>query len=88
MAIDMDAAYQAATYAHPEVRAALMQEEQVRRHKDTREAAEKARKAGASLKSGAPAGTVNGVQDTKPKVETVAESIRRALAEVRGTTQH
>jgi hypothetical protein len=85
--IDMDEAYQAATYAHPEVRAALLQEEQARRDKETRAAAEKARKAGASLKSGAPAGTVNGNPNNAPKVETVAESIRRALAEVRGT-QH
>lgn len=84
--IDMDAAYQAATYAHPEVRAAILQEEQAKRDKDAKAAAEKARKASVSMRSGAPAGTVSNAP-IAPKVETVAESIRRALAEVRGT-QH
>jgi hypothetical protein len=86
--IDMDAAYQAATYAHPEVRTALLQEEQAKRDKETRAAAEKAKKAGASMRSGAPAGAVPNGSPNAPKVETVAESIRRALAEVRGGTQH
>ena len=85
--IDMDSAYQAAIYAHPEVRQLLLQEEQAKRDKDTRAAAEKAKKAGASMRSGAPAGTVTSTSSTTPRVETVAESIKRALAEVRGT-QH
>lgn len=85
--IDMDAAYQAAVYAHPEVRQTLLQEDQTRRDKEARAAADKARKAGASLKSGAPAGPVNGSQANAPKSETVRDSITRALAEVRGT-QH
>ena len=85
--IDMDAAYQAAMYAHPEVRATILQEEQAKRDKEARAAAEKARKAGASVRTGAPAGTITPTSD-KPRVETVAESIKRALAEVRGNTQH
>ncbi len=85
--IDMDAAYQAAIYAHPEVRTTLLQEEQAKRDKETRAAAEKARKAGASVRSGAPAGTVNGATTNTPKVESVRDSIARALAEVRGS-QH
>lgn len=84
--IDMDAAYQAAIYAHPEVRAAILQEEQTKRDKSAAAAAEKARKASVSMRSGAPAGTVTNVPVT-PRVETVAESIRRAYAEVKGT-QH
>jgi hypothetical protein len=87
MSIDMDAAYQAATYAHPEVRAAIMQEEQAKRDKEARAAAEKARKAGASMRSGAPAGAVPSNQNAVPRNETPGESIRRALAELRGT-QH
>jgi hypothetical protein len=84
--IDMDAAYEAATYAHPEVRAALQQEERARQSKEARAAAEKARKAGAGMHSGAPAGAITPATAT-PRVETVKESISRALAEVRGT-QH
>jgi hypothetical protein len=85
--IDMDAAYQAAVYAHPDVRATLLQEEQQKRDAATKAAVEKAKKAGASLRSGAPAGTVTPASSASPRVETVAESIKRALAEVRGT-QH
>ena len=85
--IDMDAAYQAAIYAHPEVRATLLQEEQARRDKEVRAAAEKAKKAGASLRTGAPAGSVDTSKSNAPRVESVADSIKRALAEVRGT-QH
>jgi hypothetical protein len=85
--IDMDAAYEAAKYAHPEVRAAIIQEDQAKRDKEARAAAEKARKAGASLKSGAPAGPISASSNAAPRNETVAESIKRALAEVRGT-QH
>lgn len=87
MSIDMDAAYQAAVYAHPEVRATLIQEEQAKREREAKAAAEKARKAGTGMRSGAPAAPVGNSQSNAPKVETVAESIRRALAEVRGT-QH
>ena len=85
--IDMDAAYQAAIYAHPQVRQTLLQEDQAKRDKEARAAAAKAKNAGASMRSGAPAGTVVAKTDA-PKVESVAESIRRALAEVRGNTQH
>jgi hypothetical protein len=85
--IDMDAAYEAAKYAHPEVRAAIIQEDQAKRDKEARAAAERARKAGASLKSGAPAGPISTNSSAAPRNETVAESIKRALAEVRGT-QH
>jgi hypothetical protein len=85
--IDMDAAYEAAKYAHKEVREALIQEDQAKRDKEARAAAEKARKAGASLKSGAPAGPISASSNAAPRNETVAESIKRALAEVRGT-QH
>jgi hypothetical protein len=86
MAINMDAAYQAAVYAHPEVRALVLQEEQKKRDAAATAAAANARKAGTSLRSGAPAGSVN-ANSAPPKVETVGESIRRAYAEVRGT-QH
>ena len=82
--INMDAAYQAATRAHPEVYAAMMQEEQLRRDKGARAAAERARRVGTSMRSGAPAGAVNGGGSNAPKVETARESIMRALAEVRG----
>jgi hypothetical protein len=85
--IDMDAAYQAAIYAHPEVRATLLQEEQARRDKEVRAAAERAKKAGASLRTGAPAGNADASKGNAPRVESVADSIKRALAEVRGT-QH
>ena len=85
--IDMDSAYEAAKYAHPEVRAAIIQEDQAKRDKEARAAAERARKAGASLKSGAPAGPISASSNAAPRNETVAESIKRALAEVRGT-QH
>lgn len=84
--IDMDAAYQAAIYAHPEVRTLLLQEEQTKRDNDAKAAAAKAKKAAVSMRSGAPAGAVSSAP-TAPKSESVADSIRRALAEVRGT-QH
>jgi len=86
-AIDMDAAYQAAIYAHPQVRETLLRDDQAKRDKDARTAAEKARKAGASVRSGAPAGTVPSGQSNAPRIETPRESISRALAELRGT-QH
>lgn len=86
--IDMDAAYQAATFAHPEVRQALLQEDQTRRDKEARAAAEKAKKASAGLRTGAPAGAVDTSKSNAPRVESVKESITRALAEVRGSTQH
>lgn len=82
--IDMDAAYQAAIYAHPEVRALVLQEEQAARDKTARTAAEAARKAGAGLRPGAPAGARHVDAGGAPRVETVQESIKRALAEVRG----
>lgn len=87
MSIDMDAAYEAATYADRGVRATILQEDQAKRDKEARAAAEKAKRAGASLRPGAPAGAVNSNPSNAPRVETVAESIKRALAEVRGT-QH
>ncbi len=77
----------AAIYAHPDVRAAVMQEEQAKRDAAAKAAALAARKAGTSLRSGAPAGAMNGNISNAPKVETARESIMRALAEVRGT-QH
>lgn len=86
--IDMDAAYQAAIYANPQVRETILREDQAKREKEAKAAAERARKAGASMRSGAPAGTIAPASNNAPKVETVAESIRRALAEVRGNTQH
>lgn len=86
--IDMDAAYQAAIYAHPEVRATILQEEQTKRDKAAAAAAEKARKAGAGVRPGAPAGTPKAPDANAPRVESVADSIKRALAEVRGNTQH
>ena len=85
--IDMDAAYQAAIYAHPEVRQLLLQEEASKREKEAKAAAERAKKASASLRTGAPAGTVVPANNSAPRNESVADSIRRALAEVRGT-QH
>lgn len=85
--IDMDSAYQAAIYAHPEVRAALLQEEQSRRDKAANAAAAKARNASVSMRSGAPAGAVSSNANAAPRNETPGESIRRALAELRGT-QH
>jgi hypothetical protein len=81
--IDIDAAYQAALYAHPEVRETLLREGYTRRDKEAKAAAERARKTGVSMRSGAPAGTING-RDVAPKVETARESIMRALNEVRG----
>lgn len=86
-AIDMDAAYQAAIYAHPEVRQLLISEDRAEQGRKAKAAAEQARKAGAGLKNGAPAAPP-GPSATPPKVETVRESISRALAEVRGATQH
>jgi hypothetical protein len=80
--IDMEAAYQAAMYAHPEIRATLMQEEQTKRNAASAAAAVKARKAAASMRSGAPAGAIIPEGD-KPRVESVADSIKRAIAEVR-----
>lgn len=82
--IDMDAAYEAAKYAHPDVRKLVLQEEQKKRDAEAKAAAEKARKAGGSLRSGAPAaGYVNG-KDNSSRVESPRESIQRALAELRG----
>jgi hypothetical protein len=86
--IDMDSAYNAAIYANPEVRSAILQEEQGKRDAEAKAAAARARKAGASLRSGAPAGPVSGsANSSAPRAESVKESIVRALAEVRGT-QH
>ena len=85
--IDMDRAYESAVYAHPEVRIAVMQDEQLKRDAAAKAAAVAARKAGTSLRSGAPAGAMNGNSSNAPKVETARESIMRAFAEVRGT-QH
>lgn len=85
--IDMDAAYQAAIYAHPEVRQLLLQEERAEQGRKAKAAAEQARKAGAGLRNGAPAAPP-GPAPTAPKVESVRDSISRALAEVRGVTQH
>jgi hypothetical protein len=82
--IDMDTAYQAATYAHPEVRQLVLQEEQKKRDTAARDAAEKARKAGGSLRTGAPGGKVNSPNGNDAlKVESPRESIQRALAEIK-----
>lgn len=83
--IDMDAAYQAAIYAHPEVRQLVLQEEQKKRDDTARAAAAAARKAGGSLRPGAPAGSMpNGKDPSATRVETPRESIQRALSELRG----
>lgn len=84
MSIDMDAAYQAAIYAHPEVRQLVLQEEQKKRDAEARAAADKARRAGGSLRSGAPAGPLANGHDRSARVESPRESIQRALSELRG----
>lgn len=82
--IDMDAAYDAAIYAHPEVRQLVMQEQQKKRDAEAKAAADKARRAGGSLRSGAPAGSLANGRDHSARVESPRESIQRALAELRG----
>lgn len=84
MTIDMDRAYEAAIYAHPEVRKAVLLDEQKKRDAEAKAAAEKARKAGASMRSGAPAGVLANGRDNTPRAESPRESIQRALAELRG----
>lgn len=82
--IDMDAAYQAAIYAHPEVRQLVLKEEQKKRDAEAKAAANKARNAGGSLRSGAPAGSYSNGRDNSARVESPRESIQRALSELRG----
>ena len=81
--IDMDAAYNAAIYAHPETRALVLQEEQAKKDAEAKAAAEKARKAAKSLNTGAPAGKLNGSNGSAPKVQSIKDSIVSAIAEVR-----
>jgi hypothetical protein len=99
--IDMDAAYEAAVWADPEVRAEILREQQDKaeaaargaaekikaeaearlRQEKERSAAERAKRAAASLRPGAPVSGLNGASPSAvPSRETVRESIKRALS--------
>lgn len=91
---DLDKAYDMALWALPDVRQEVMAEMETKRtaelkakqdaeRKAQKEAAEKARRAGGSLAPSAPgAPVVQGVR--KGARKSVAESLREAIAEVRG----
>jgi hypothetical protein len=94
--VDLDAAYDAAIWAHPEVRAAVLagQEQQridaVKKKQDAErkaqaEQAEKARKAAVSVGGGAPGGTGE-ANSKKPgqKGKSVRESIMEAREQLQG----
>jgi hypothetical protein len=80
----LDAAYQMAVHAHPEVRELVSQEQRAKEAADRKAAADKARKAGSSMRTGVPAPPAlpNGAAKTN-RNEAVRESIQRALAELR-----
>ena len=81
----LDAAYNAAIWANPETRELMMEEQRTKEAADRKATAEKARKAGQSMRTGAPvppvANQANGAANTRN--EAVRDSIKRALAELR-----
>jgi hypothetical protein len=80
----LDAAYNMAVYAHPESRDVVTAEQREKEAAERKATAEKARKAGSSMRSGAPvppaASQANGKDHRN---ETVRDSIKRALADLR-----
>lgn len=82
--IDLDKVYERAIWQIPDVRAALLKEQAEARKAERQAAAEKARRAGSSVRPGAPgsAGPANGATAPK-KGATVRDSIRAAIEELR-----
>lgn len=95
--LDLDTAYARAVRANDEVYELFKEEEAEKTRQDTlkkqraeKDKLEKARRAGSSLKSAAPTGSLNGTQlkaRGNGKIPTAGESIRAALAELRETNQ-
>jgi hypothetical protein len=80
----LDAAYNMAVYAHPEAREAVTAEQRAKEAAERKATAEKARKAGSSMRLGAPVPpAANGAASTERRNETVRDSIKRALADLR-----
>jgi hypothetical protein len=79
----LDAAYNMAVYAHPEARDAVTAEQRAKEAAERKATAEKARKAGSSMRLGAPAPlAANGAASAERRNETVRDSIKRALSEL------
>jgi len=86
--VDLDAAYDMAIHAHPEVRGLVFQEQQQAAAAERKAAAEKARKAGSSMRTGTPApiAPANGL-DKQYRNESARDSIKRAFEEYRAQKQ-
>src|SRR5215472_4054363 len=86
--VDLDSAYDMAIHAHPEVRVQLFQEQQEKAAAERKAAAEKARKAGSSMRTGTPApiAAANGL-DKQYRGESARDSIKRAFEEYRAQKQ-
>lgn len=87
--IDLDAAYEAAIYAHPEVRRQILADEAKRKADEARTKAKvevsKAKKAGVSVKPNAPTAPQPAFAPRKPgEPESARQSILRAMAELQG----
>lgn len=81
---DLDGAYERAIYADPEIRALVLAEERAKQTAANKALIDGKRKAGSSMRVGSPTGgVVNGAVKQSPKNESVRDSIRRALSEVR-----
>lgn len=92
--IDLDGAYDAACFAHPEVRDYIMEEqgvkmqtEQLRQQQAQQQQVIRAKNAGSSLRPGAPAlrspNTVTSKLNSKGQPLTVRDSLRQAIAQMR-----
>lgn len=87
--IDLDAAYEAAIYANPDVRKQILADEAQRKAEEARTKAKlevsKAKKAGVSVKPNAPTAPQPAFPPRKPgQRESVRDSILRAMAEAQG----
>lgn len=92
---DLDAAYDRAIYAVPEVRAKVLAEQRLKAVEARKakaeaerlaqqEQADKARRAGAGIGSGAPPSEINSNKKGGRKVKSVGESLRDSIEELRG----
>lgn len=80
----LDAAYSMAIHANDEVRAEVAAEERKKADAARKAVNDKARKAGSSMRTGAPVPPANGAAQQDNRNESARQSITRALAELRG----
>lgn len=82
--VDLDKVYEKAIWMHPEVREQILKEQQEQARKARQQQADNARRAGASVRPGTPgSGSLRNGEVKPKKGETVRETIKRAMAELR-----